>query len=411
MFIQAGEYGAGRYGGGGRAWRWAADALLAAVFVVVLAFWASLIASSWGGGYWRFDCAAGAAVCAVALARRRDRAWAAVAGLAVAATAVLAARFAGLPAEPGPGMALGLAVLVASAVRNLPVRTACGVAGGGLAVAVGSLLTAHTFAAGVPSVTAMNLATWAAAVVAGLSPRLLDARRRAVAEAVRQAERLALARELHDVVAHHVTGIVVQAQAARLVARRSPEKAGDALGQIETAGSDALAAMRRVVGLLRVAEGGAGGSRDGAALTGPERLGDLVGRFEAGGRPVRLRLPREEETAAWPPEVASTVYRVVQESLTNIARHAPRARAVTVSVERDRDAVVVEVADDAPPGPRGPGARGGSRGGYGLLGMRERVEALGGTLRAGPRPGSGWSVVATLPAPHHEPRPEPRRDR
>ncbi|KAA9376542.1 sensor histidine kinase [Microbispora cellulosiformans] len=409
MFFQPGEYEAGRYGGGGRAWRWAADALLAAVFVVVLVFWASLIAGSWGGGYWRFDCAAGAAVCAVALARRRDRAWAAVAGLAVAATAVLAARFAGLPAEPGPGMALGLAVLVASAVRNLPVRTACGVAAGGLAVAVGSLLTAHTFAAGVPSVTAMNLATWAAGVAAGLSPRLLDARRRAVAEAVRQAERLALARELHDVVAHHVTGIVVQAQAARLVASRSPEKAGDALGQIETAGSDALAAMRRVVGLLRVAEGGAGGSRDGAALTGPERLGDLVGRFEAGGRPVRLRLPREEETAAWPPEVASTVYRVVQEALTNIARHAPRARAVTVSVERDRDVVVVEVADDAP-GPGG-ASLGGSRSGYGLLGMRERVEALGGTLRAGPRPGSGWSVLATLPVPHHEPRPEPRRDR
>ncbi|WP_208758772.1 sensor histidine kinase [Microbispora triticiradicis] len=397
--------------------RWAADAGLGAVFAVVLAFWASLIADSWGGGYWRFDCAAGAAVCAIALFRRRDRAWAAVAGLAVAATAVLAARFADLPAEPGPGMALGLAVLVAAAVRRLPVRTACGVAAGGLAVAVGSLLTAHTSAAGVPSVTAMNVAAWAAAVVAGLSPRLLDARRRAVAEAVRQAERLALARELHDVVAHHVTGIVVQAQAARLVARRSPEKAGDALGQIEAAGSDALAAMRRVVGLLRVAEGEAGGPDAGPGVAEPGRLGDLVGRFEAGGRPVRLRLPREEETAMWPPEVASTVYRVVQESLTNIARHAPRAREVTVSVERDRDVVVVEVADDAPPGSQA-GSRGGSRGGYGLLGMRERVEALGGTLRAGPRPGSGWSVLATLPAPPPatlptalpSPRQESRRD-
>ncbi len=383
--------------------RWAADAGLGAVFAVVLAFWASLIADSWGGGYWRFDCAAGAAVCAIALFRRRDRAWAAVAGLAVAATAVLAARFAGLPAEPGPGMALGLAVLVAAAVRRLPVRTACGVAAGGLAVAVGSLLTAHTSAAGVPSVTAMNVAAWAAAVVAGLSPRLLDARRRAVAEAVRQAERLALARELHDVVAHHVTGIVVQAQAARLVARRSPEKAGDALGQIEAAGSDALAAMRRVVGLLRVAE--EGGPDAGPGVAEPGRLGDLVGRFEAGGRPVRLRLPREEETAAWPPEVASTVYRVVQESLTNIARHAPRAREVTVSVERDRDVVVVEVADDAPPG-----SQAGSRGGYGLLGMRERVEALGGTLRAGPRPGSGWSVLATLPAPLPATLPSPRQE-
>lgn len=125
----AGSTGAEGTGAGVR--RRAADAGLGAVFVVVLALWASLIAGSWGGGYWRFDCAAGAAVCVIALVRRRDRAWAAVAGLAVAATAVLAARFADLPAEPGPGMALGLAVLVAAAVRRLPVRTACGVAGAG----------------------------------------------------------------------------------------------------------------------------------------------------------------------------------------------------------------------------------------------------------------------------------------
>ncbi|MEV7807123.1 histidine kinase [Microbispora sp. NPDC088329] len=380
--------------------RWAADIGLGVVFAVVLAFWASRLADSWGGGYWRFGCAAGAAVCAIALARRLDRARAAAAGLAVAGTAVMAAGFAGLPGEPGPGTALGLAVLVGSAVRSLPLRPACAVAAGGFAVAAGSLFTAHSLAAGVPAVTVMNMLAWLAAVVAGLCPRLLDARRRAVAERVRRAERLTLARELHDVVAHHVTGIVVQAQAARLVARRSPEKAGDALAAIEAAGSDAMAAMRRVVGLLRD-----GDDAGGPAATEPGPLRDLVGRFEAEGREgpegrqeregrqVRLRLPDEEETAVWPPEVTSTVYRVVQESLTNITRHAPRARGVTVSVERDRDAVTVEVADDSPAGP----ARHVPRGGYGLLGMRERVQALGGTLRAGPRPGGGWSVLATLP--------------
>ncbi|OPG03789.1 sensor histidine kinase [Microbispora sp. GKU 823] len=378
---------------------WAADVGLGAVFAAVLVFWGSRIAGSWGGGYWRFDCAAGAVVCVIALARRFDPARAAAAGLAVAATAVLAARFADLPSEPGPGMALGLAVLVGTAVRALPVRTACSVAAGGLAVAAGSLLTAHALAAGVPSVTLMNVLAWAAAVVAGLCPRLLDARRRAVAEGVRRAERLRLARELHDVVAHHVTGIVVQAQAARLVARKSPEKAGDALAEIEAAGSDALAAMRRVVGLLRdpdepatPAPGGLGG------------LGELIERFEAGGRAVRLRLPGEEETATWPPEVAGTVYRVVQESLTNVSRHAPSARSVTVSVERDRDTLTVEVADDSPRTP----SRHHPRGGYGLIGMRERVEALGGTLRAGPRPmagsESGWSVLATLPVPGRDRR-------
>ncbi|MEV5740330.1 histidine kinase [Microbispora rosea] len=385
---------------------WAADAGLGVIFAAVLAFWASRIADSWGGGYWGFDCAAGAVVCVIALARRFDPARAAAAGLAVAATAVLAARFADLPSEPGPGMALGLAVLVGTAVRALPVVTACGVAAGGLAVATGSLLTAHTLAAGVPSVTAMNVLAWAAAVVAGLFPRLLDARRRAVAEGVRRAERLRLARELHDVVAHHVTGIVVQAQAARLVAHKSPGKAGDALAEIEAAGSDALAAMRRVVGLLRDpdepaarAPGGPGG------LGGLDELGELVGRFEAGGRAVRLRLPDEEETATWPPAVAGTVYRVVQESLTNISRHAPHSRSVTVSVERDRETLTVEVADDSPRGP----SRHHQRGGYGLIGMRERVEALGGTLRAGPRPGSGWSVRATLPVPRSKALPERAR--
>ncbi|GAB3147622.1 sensor histidine kinase [Microbispora hainanensis] len=381
-----------------RVGRWASDAALGVIFAVVLAFWAFRIADSWGGGYWRFDCAAGAVVCAIALARRFDPARTAVAGLAVAATAVLAARFADLPSEPGPAMALGLAVLVGAAVRALPVRTACTVAAGGLAVAAGSVLTAHTFAAAVPSVTFMNVLLWAAAVVAGLCPRLLDARRRAVAEGVRRAERLRLARELHDVVAHHVTGIVLQAQATRLVARKSPEKADDALADIEAAGSDALAAMRRVVGLLRDPD-------EPVETTIPGELGGLVERFEAGGRTVRMRLPGEEETATWPPEVAATVYRVVQESLTNISRHAPQARSVRVEVERDRETLTVEVADDSPRGP----SRHHQRGGYGLIGMRERVEALGGTLRAGPRPGSGWSVLATLPVP--VPRPSWERAR
>ena len=94
--------------------------------------------------------------------------------------------------------------------------------------------------------------------------------------------------------------------------------------------------------------------------------------------------------------MATTVYRVVQESLTNIARHAGAAREVTVTLAHDQRAITVEVTDDAPAAssPRFPHA-----GGYGLVGMRERVEALGGTLSAGPRPAAGWSVLAALPAP------------
>jgi signal transduction histidine kinase len=142
-----------------------------------------------------------------------------------------------------------------------------------------------------------------------------------------------------------------------------------------------------VVGLLRYAD-------DGAATTpGPEQLTELVRRFDGRGPAVRLRLPADE--LPMPPEVTSTVYRIVQESLTNVARHARHARSAIVSVAQDQESVTVEITDDAPPGP----ARHPHRGGYGLVGMRERVEALGGTLHVGPRPGIGWSVRATLPVP------------
>jgi signal transduction histidine kinase len=223
-------------------------------------------------------------VCLIASARRRDPGWAAVAGLAVAAVAILVSGLAGLPSEPGPAMALGLSVLVGSAIRSLPALPACAVAAGGLAVAAGSLPTAHT-----SSVVALNGAGWLAAVAVGGGLRLLAARRRAEAERVRHDERLQLARELHDVVAHHVTGIVLQAQAARLLARKRPEQVDDSLADIEDASTGALAAMRRVVGLLR-----------DTAPAACESLYDLVERFD--GPAVSLRLPDDEES--WPPEVA-----------------------------------------------------------------------------------------------------------
>ncbi|MFD0970712.1 sensor histidine kinase [Plantactinospora endophytica] len=373
----------------GRSWV-AADTGLGIVFGAALLVTATALAGSWGGNYWQFDCAAGALACGIALARRRHRLAAAVAGLAVAVLAILVARSTGLPAEPGPAMALALAVLVASALRTLPAPSAGAVTAGGLAVVVGSQLAfPPSSGAGLGGVTALNAASWLGALTVGLGLRLLAARRRSVAERIRRNERLELARELHDVVAHHITGIVVQAQAAQLVARRHPEQAGTALAGIEAAGSEAMAAMRRVVGLLRDTDDAA------PASGGPEQLGELVRRFAGHGPAVRLRLPDGEDESNWPPEVTSTVHRVVQESLTNIARHAPQARSVTVTVAREPTAVTVEIVDDAPPG----GSRLHQRGGYGLLGMRERLEALGGTLRAGPRPDTGWAVHASLPVP------------
>ncbi|MFD0891877.1 sensor histidine kinase, partial [Streptosporangium algeriense] len=174
-----------------------------------------------------------------------------------------------------------------------------------------------------------------AALVIGSACRLFAARHRAAVERIRRAERLELARELHDVAAHHITSIVLQAQAARLVTGKHPERTAGSLAGIEAAGSEALAATRRVVGLLR--EG---------APAGHERLDELVEGFEGLAGRVRLRL--EAKPSDWSPEVSGTVYRVVRESLTNVARHARHAGVVAVDITQDGRAVTVEVADDAP---------------------------------------------------------------
>ncbi|GAB1511459.1 hypothetical protein JCM33774_35010 [Actinophytocola sp. KF-1] len=365
-----------------------ADVGLAVLAAVVLVFWAARIADSWGAGYWPFATATGAAVCVLALTRRTHRAGTAAAGLAVAAVAVLVARVAGLPSEPGPATALGLSVLVCSAVRTAPPRQAATVGAACVAVTAASLVTtSHPLADGVPPVTVLTGLALAAGAGAGLALRVRHDLRDAAIARVRRDERLELARELHDVVAHHITGVVLETQAARIALRSRPETLDESLAGIETASTDALAAMRRVVGLLRDTEDAA------PATAGPEALGELVDRFTRHGPPVRLSVPGPAASGGWRPEVTSTVHRVVQESLTNIARHAAHATAVTVDVVQDGRSVTVEVADDA----TAPPARH-HRAGYGLAGLRERVEALDGTLSAGPRPGGGWSVRARIPA-------------
>ncbi len=372
------------------------DAGLGVVLVALLAGTAVAIGSSWGGGYWMFDAAAGLVVCAIALMRRRHRAGAAATGLAVAAVAVIVSWATELPQEPGPAMTLALAVLIGSGVRVLPARSALAVAASGLAVAAGTWCAESLSASGISGVSTLTAAGCLGALVVGSSARLLTARRRATIENVRREERLELARELHDVAAHHLTGIVVQAQAAQLPSRNNPDdEVGRSMAGIEAAGSDALGAIRRVVGLLRD-----DGDDALPATPGFEQLSELVGQFDGrgGGPVVRLRVPRGEPP--WPPEVGSTVYRVVQESLTNIARHAATARSATVDIDisQDHRTVTVEVTDDAVAPTRH------HHGGYGLVGMRERVEALGGTLRAGPREPAGWSIRATLPLAAPEPR-------
>jgi len=365
---------------------------LGVLFAAVLLLMAVQYAGQ--GRPWVFDSAVGGVVCAVALGRRRSPGWAAVIGLTVATAAAPLAPVLHLPGEPGAAALLALLVLAAAAIRTLPWRPAVALAAAGAGL-MGTGLTVVGLAATQASSTPfrVGLQAWTLGLGVGLALRLLDYRRSTTAESVRRDERLELARELHDVVAHHITGIVVQAQAARIVGRRDPERLDDALAGIEAAGAEALTAMRRVVGLLRDTDDAA--TTYSLGPTGPEQLRALVSRFEGHGPRVRLDLPGGQ--AAWPPEVGSTVFRVVQESLTNIARHAPHARTASVEVEAvpaDRpDSVTVRITDDAANAhtPRLP------RGGFGLVGMRERVEALGGSLSAGPEPRGGWCVTARIP--------------
>ncbi|GIJ49521.1 hypothetical protein Val02_64070 [Virgisporangium aliadipatigenens] len=339
------------------------------LFGGVLVLQVAALAVTWGGLSWVFGAAVAVVICGLALRRRY-----ALGAYGVAFVAVVVARVAELPAEPGPAAALGLAVLTGSVVRRQRLRFAAVVVAAGLAVVVVSVLATRPPVSGADPVAAFHGISWCGAVITGATLRAVAARRRIVAARVRRQERLDLARELHDVAAHHLTGLVLQAQGARLVAGRHPDRLDGALNDIETAGADALTAMRRVVGLLRT----------DAALAHDD-LAALVANFD--GPPVTLRLPEGDLP------LPDTVHRIVRESLTNIARHAPRARSVTVEVRRDGDGVSVEVTDDGPP----PQSSGG--GGFGLLGMRERVEALGGTLYAGPAAGedTGWCVRARLP--------------
>jgi signal transduction histidine kinase len=341
--------------------------------------------------YWPFGLAVGVIVGAAALLRGRNRVRAATAGLAVCGVADVVGDVARLASGPGFAATAGLLVLGAAAIRVAAARPAVVVAGAGVVVLVAGRLTGrHEY---IVPLAFLGVLAWGGALAMGVWLRSLDARHQLAIDTARRDERLDLARELHDVVAHHVAGIVVQAQAARLVSARRPETLEATLAGIESAGTDALGAMRQVVSLLRDA---GDTSAAGGVAPGPQQLAALVSRFADHGPAVRLRLPGEVKPP-WPPEIATTVYRVVQEALTNIVLHAPEAAQVTVTVESERAGVSVEVTDDAPPGR--PAGSWFAHGGFGLVGMRERVEALGGRLQAGSGPAGGWVIRAEVPVP------------
>jgi signal transduction histidine kinase len=227
---------------------------------------------------------------------------------------------------------------------------------------------------------------WGAALAVGLILRDADARRLGELAEVRTGERIQLARELHDLVAHYVSGIVVRAQAARALATNpaAPEQDPvEVYTEIEDAGAEALTAMRRLVGMLRTSESGVP-----FASTG---LGDAV--REAADDQTTVDIAGGIEDMPVPPELAATVNRVVLEALTNVRRHAPDATEVRVTARVDGGHLVLDVLNDGVAS-RPPDR---SRTGYGLIGMTERLSALGGTLRTGPESGQRWRITARLP--------------
>jgi len=212
----------------------------------------------------------------------------------------------------------------------------------------------------------------------------LEKQRELQAQAAVAVERGRIARELHDVIAHNVSMIVVQAGAAARVLTGDEPHVRDALAAIEATGRETVDEMRRLLGVLR-------GADDGLALApqpGLRDLESLVAHVREAGLPVELRV--EGEPLALPSGVDLSAYRIVQEALTNALKHAGGARA-EVTVRYQRGAVELEIRDD------GDGSADGGGTGHGLIGMRERVALWGGRLDAGRPEGGGWAVRARLP--------------
>ncbi|MFI6267179.1 sensor histidine kinase [Micromonospora sp. NPDC051006] len=215
--------------------------------------------------------------------------------------------------------------------------------------------------------------------------------RRSQAEARGRAvigERVRIARELHDVVAHHVSVMGVQASAARRVIDRSPDKARTALTAIEESARNAVDELRRMLGVLRASEVGPAGAEPPAGI---DQVDAVVDRARDAG--LRATLGVYGAPAPLPESLSQAVYRVVQEAVTNVIRHATGAGVLDVRIRYLATEVEVDVTDD------GRATRPPNADGLGLVGMRERVTTHDGELEVGPRAGGGWRVRARFPVP------------
>jgi signal transduction histidine kinase len=295
----------------------------------------------------------------------------------------------------GLGEIAVLLCLLFIAVRHCPPRwaVACGVLDAGAVLAASArYFRSLSWASEAPVYVPAGL------VLVGLTASLAaylrsqDYRRTVAATQTRREERMAIAADLHDFVAHHVTGILVQTQMARMIATTRPEGLDPVLAGIEDAATEALASMRRTVGLLRDTT-----EEPDRRLAGDlAAIADLTEGFASPAQKVTFHRDAAIPDTL-PHEVQAAAFRVAQEALTNVRRHAADATEIAVGLHHDGEHLEVTVCDDGRGSTQLPTAAHGD--GFGLVGLRERVTALGGELHTGPRPGHGWQVQALFPAP------------
>jgi signal transduction histidine kinase len=279
------------------------------------------------------------------------------------------------------------------------------------AILMAPVLYLGSAALGMPPVPAVaeTLTVCSVAWALGGLSRQLGVRNRQLAEVTRQLreehglrlaqtvtqERVRIARELHDIIAHHMSVIAMQAGLADYVFATDPPTAHEAVRTVGGLSREALEEMRRVLALLRTDDtpstDRAADDTGYAPAPGLRQLPELLGRVQVAG--VNARLNTSGELDSLQPGVQFTIYRVVQEALTNVVKHASGCDA-SVEVRRDAREVTVEIVNDGPPSGQGGAGHGG---GYGLLGMRERARLYGGELTAGPRRAGGFSVSLVLP--------------
>lgn len=301
-----------------------------------------------------------------------------------------------------PGLHLWGPVLALYSVAALKPRAviAMGAAATVPTLYVGSVALGIPPVAAVAQVGVVVVVAW----VLGDQARQLDDRNRQLVEATDELrrehernlehtvteERLRIARELHDVIAHHMSVISMQAGLSDYVFDTDPRTAHDAVRTIGQVSREALDDMRRLLGLLRVSgDGDATGEPGLSPAPGLDQLPDLLTRLRAAGQPVELHL--RGAVGGLPSGVQLAIYRVIQEALTNVVKHAGSCAATEVEVRREPDRVTVAVSNEGPPAPPA------GTGGYGLLGMRERAKLYGGSLTARARPEGGFVVELVLP--------------